>query len=1243
MASRSRELNDVTAEDPLTKNGDLFARAGSEVLKMIKIRVSDSSDTDEIENDTDEAVIDTSTTTDTPYREKQSDVRRRGISGSSKIFDVEERMEDDTDDLPEQGMTQFIQTDLSQIMNEELAEMIERAIRRGLPADAVSNFTQLITDFRDVFRIELGRDPPADVEPLRIELIDEGLEERRLPRARRFAPLQQDFLNKHLDLLQKIGVVSPCNAPAAAPIVLVKKKNGDYRMCVDLRKINANTKAYRWPLPKIAELLPYLANARVFASFDLLRGFWQFPVEDTSSYHWAFITHNGQFKFNRVVMGGKNSAAHFQRIMQRVVGEMLYKKVLVYIDDVLVFGNNIMDLVRSIRELFQRLRKFRIFLKPSKCELFSTQVLWCGHLVDAEGIAINPAFLSAVRDIPVPENAATLRQFLASANWVRNRIPQFAKLVTPLQELLVKLLATCKRKTTRVASKALLKDDWTAIHTTAFNDLKESIANAVKLAHVRDEATLCLFTDASDLFFGAILTQIPADVFDATGDPNEWPHEPLGFISGAFRNAQLRWSVCDKEGYAIKIACEKFTHLLIRERGFILFTDHRNLTFIFNPRGQVASVAKPQADRLERWAMFLRSFSYDIFHINGEDNVWADMLSRWGAAKQERSPPLALARRSSTVPGGDQEHLKTVRLRVRPDRILTEDQHTAERKQTDGAEMDPNEAWPQWSEIREAQSLITQETDAGLNVTLHKDNDGIWCNSSGQVFIPQSAFRLQQRLMVIAHAGAAGHRGQTVTLQGLRAKFMWQNMEEHVRQFVRGCLLCCKTRAGTVIPPPLGKALRGDRPGVSLHMDYITMWEGAGLLVLKDGFSSFVLLWEANSFDAATAEAAVIEWASLFGVPRMLITDGGTHFVNNLIQALVRRFRAHHHVTTAYAPWANGVIERVNREIVKLWRVLMAEVSLAEEKWATLRPLVQAILNRTAGADFDGLSPSELHLARRVDTPLDTVTFTSLSEAEQEALEGLPRSAQVRAAYESASAAVHACWLRAADIRERRRLQNGRERERAAGRLDRVRTAREKGKVPQFQLGEFVLVAAPVARAKFKVKWMGPFRIVETLNDYVYVVEDVVTARRKSVHVQRLRLFAEASFQVTEDVRNQAAYDDQTHVENIVDWRETDDALLELRVRWLGFTPAEDTWEPINQLHEDQPALVERFLRRVQRECDLAPVLLESYGSAQAGQEPVERRATTTAAAAAAAAAAATTAATGAGQRGKGKRKKKRK
>ena len=120
--------------------------------------------------------------------------------------------------------------------------------------------------------------------------------------------------------------------------------------------------------------------------------------------------------------------------------------------------------------------------------------------------------------------------------------------------------------------------------------------------------------------------------------------------------------------------------------------------------------------------------------------------------------------------------------------------------------------------------------------------------------------------------------------------FIWPDAADQVRGFVRRCLLCCKTRGRTVVPPPVGKALRGAAPGFSLHLDYITMFEGAGLLVLNDGFFGFVLLWEAAAYNASTTEAAVIEWAALCGVPQYLVTDGGTHYVNQLVEAMVTRF-----------------------------------------------------------------------------------------------------------------------------------------------------------------------------------------------------------------------------------------------------------------------------------------------------------------------------------------------------------------
>ena len=129
-----------------------------------------------------------------------------------------------------------------------------------------------------------------------------------------------------------------------------------------------------------------------------------------------------------------------------------------------------------------------------------------------------------------------------------------------------------------------------------------------------------------------------------------------------------------------------------------------------------------------------------------------------------------------------------------------------------------------------------------LNLELRDD---ILTDSDNRISIPATREHLRVRLVVIAHKGAAGHRGQKVTLRDLQRRFIWPDLAEQVRGFVLRCLLCCKTRGRTVVPPPVGKALRGAEPGVSLHLDYITMFEGEGLLVLKDGFSGFVLHWKA--------------------------------------------------------------------------------------------------------------------------------------------------------------------------------------------------------------------------------------------------------------------------------------------------------------------------------------------------------------------------------------------------------------
>ena len=893
-----------------------------------------------------------------------------------------------------------------------------------------------------------------------------------------------------------------------------------------------------------------------------------------------------------MVMGAKNSASHFQKVMSEVMDGLILQNLLVYIDDILVFADSEEKLVVVIREVFLRLRQFGIKIKPTKCNLFAKSILWCGMIIDEEGLKINPATVEAAQSMVPPSNAAQLQQFLASCNWVRNFIPAYAQLIAPLQDLLNTALSKAKRRNARTARKVSLSEaGWRTEHDESFHALKEALVNAVRNAHPREDRVLCLFPDASYEFWGSILTQVPKE--DITGNKpiHEWDHEPLAFLSGVFRGAQLRWGVPDKEGFAIKESCARLSHLLVRRGGFRMFTDHRNLRYIFNPVGVVSQVSKPQADRLERWAVYLRCFEYTIEHIAGELNVWADMLSRWAPGTQQHLEQRERTRDTarSEIP----ERAAAVTLRVRSDRILTEAGHVENRRLAAAPRVPADEQWPTRVEISRAHRDITAEERETWRL---QSRAGVLYRD-GRLFVPDGHNKLRHRIMVVSHAGAAGHRRWAASLRLLTDRFWWPTLKEDLRMFLSQCLLCGKTATGLPVPRPFGKALRGSRPGEALHLDYFSLKEAVtadkGLLVMKDGFSAFIWLWECQAFDSVVTEEAVIAWCATFGVPSLLITDGGSHFDNTLVTAICKRFCARHHITTAYAPWANGAIERVMRELVRLYRTLLAESNIAITEWPRLTPVVQSTLNQIPSDARGGHSPAKIMLARSTPRPLDTIAVGGLDEEAAADAARMDLHELCSRYVREAAAAVHECWLRVESAQQRRQAANATQREReVAGR---------RRQPAQFQIGDYVLVLCMVPRNKLRVRWLGPSRVVDTVNSNVYVVEDLLTSKQTTVHAQRLRPFAEADFEVTEDVRNSVAYDSQFYVDDILDWRENDAGSIELRVRWLGFESNEDTWEPVERLHEDVPTLVTRFLRNITTECLQADELLHRWGAA--GQE----------------------------------------
>ena len=251
---------------------------------------------------------------------------------------------------------------------------------------------------------------------------------------------------------------------------------------------------------------------------------------------------------------------------------------------------------------------------------------------------LDPRRLSALLEITEPCTGADLQQFVCAANWMRSAIPTFNKLIDPLSSLLEEVYSRAGKRTRKAVSRiSLSSTSWGAAHRACFNDVKEALHHAATLAHPDEGKLLCMFTYASDKHWAAVLTQIPPE--DKDLPCTDQRHQPLSFPSGSFRKSAASWSTPEKEGYAIVAAATRLDYMLLQLSGFWLFTDHKTLTFIFNPVAVNPNMAKHVASKIERWSMKLAAFRYHIVRITGEENVWADLLSRWGATAFSRPHP----------------------------------------------------------------------------------------------------------------------------------------------------------------------------------------------------------------------------------------------------------------------------------------------------------------------------------------------------------------------------------------------------------------------------------------------------------------------------------------------------------------------------------------------------------------------------------------------------------------------------
>jgi len=535
---------------------------------------------------------------------------------------------------------------------------------------------------------ELRPGEPAKVEPLDIEFIP-GAKMPRMPAQRHYSPLQLAAMREQVAELQAGELIQPgTNGDLVSPVLMTKKKpipvkdadgtermeSRGHRMCVDERAVNAVTVGAPFPMPLIDHILSqYLKGAKVFGTGDALKGYWQFPVTDRASKAWAFMTPDGVWEPKRVPMGVKNAVSHYQRVMTRIFKEagLLHKGVLVFIDDILLYAKTEEELAELWERVFAALAKYNIYLCTKKTHLLRKEVIWCGKLISAAGRGVDPRRVDAILQVPEPTNGGQLMSFLACTNWIRDHIPGYAVVVARLQELLRSVTAGLKKKTKCEAEKIALVGRWEKCHAEAWTTLKQGIADSVTLTSPDEEMDFCLYTDASDNHWGAILTQVPPGWVESQAPPEDWPHQPVAFLSGSFKNAQMSWPIVGKEAFAVHEACDKLEHFIQRNRGVHIFTDHRNLVYIFDPAGRPAGTSKGTAGRLERWGIALSAVPYIIQHVEGESNDFADMLSRWGATRlqsavQRVELPLPDAQEQRVAEPDQDKAVRVVRVQLRP-------------------------------------------------------------------------------------------------------------------------------------------------------------------------------------------------------------------------------------------------------------------------------------------------------------------------------------------------------------------------------------------------------------------------------------------------------------------------------------------------------------------------------------------------------------------------------------------------
>lgn len=431
-------------------------------------------------------------------------------------------------------------------MTQKISDLLQTTFREGmelLPNER-EDLQKLLHEYVDIFAVNPNKPTTTDLVMHEIETGDHRpINVKPYPMAK----VHEEVVRNMIQEMLKNGIIAATkDSPWGFPVVLVTKRDGSMRFCVDYRKLNAITKTSSYPIQLVQDLMDCFHGAKYFSSIDLASGYWQIRMHPNSMEKTAFNSKFGSYVFLVMPFGLVKAPATFQSLMDKIFGDVQWKFVCVYFDDIFIYSKTFQQHLQHLREVFTRLRQNRLQAKITKCKILRPEIIFLGHLVSAQGIKPDPEKTAAVVEWKTPTNKKHVRQFVGLCSYYRKFIPHFATIANPLHKI-----QSNHRKVVFV---------WNEEQQVAFDTLKKALTSAPILVSPDWSLPFILQTDSSDYGVGAVLCQI------VNGE-----ERVIAYASKSLNKAQRNYMTSDKECYAIIWGTRHFRTYLIGKH-FELYT-----------------------------------------------------------------------------------------------------------------------------------------------------------------------------------------------------------------------------------------------------------------------------------------------------------------------------------------------------------------------------------------------------------------------------------------------------------------------------------------------------------------------------------------------------------------------------------------------------------------------------------------------------------------------------------------------